>query len=233
MLLPAEAQGLAQKGLSQSYKALLASLGDNRPCIVARATYQAYPVTATAILLQYLFPEFSLIAGRQLRIKAHGFARNAGGAPQTFLPVIRATQNAGNQVLGATTQINNTGSAVAWCIEADLSVSIPGAQGQYTPPVGSQNAATNTDVQASNLQPNEAIVIGGSLRTFISTNSMTGGIVSGGNLTATATPCSFMLESSDPNNTNLINSIPTLFWLELTPGANTTFSMIGGYIEAL
>lgn len=58
MLLPAEAQGLAQKGLSQQQKALLASLGDNRPCIVARATYQAYPVTATAILLQYVFPEF-------------------------------------------------------------------------------------------------------------------------------------------------------------------------------
>jgi hypothetical protein len=234
MLLPIESAGLAIKDVSPQLKGCIAALADNRPCIVARATYQDYGTNLASVpVIGFTFPENTLQPGRQIRIRLFGTARNAsGGAPQAFQPIIRVVQTVGNQVIGAVTTLQASALASAWDLDAVLTVSIPRAQGQYVPQLGQSAAQLSSNVSASGLQPNDAISIGGVMNVTISDSTLTGASNAGGIFDAAA-PGAFVLASLDPNNTTLINTIPTKFALELTTGANTSLVVLGGYMEAL
>jgi hypothetical protein len=235
MLLPIESAALAIKDMSPQLKGCIAGLADNRPCIVARANYQDFGSSVSGQqLIAYAFPQLSLVAGRQIRIHLFGTARNAsGGAPQTFLPAIRVIQTgAPTQVVGAITTLAASALQSAWRIDATVTVSIPAAQGQYTPGLGASTGNASVSVYASMQQPNEAIMIGGILSMDISDTTLTGALVAGGIVKAT-TPGSFLLSSVNPNNTVLVNSVPTQIYVDISTGANTSLVLVGGYMEAL
>jgi len=233
MLLNVESANLAIRGIPPQLKAAVASIGLNRPIILARATYATYPVnSASAVILQYRFDAYSLVAGAQLVLRLFGTVSNAGVSPQLFQPIVRVTQKSGAQVLGANTQTVNTTTAVAWMLDATISISLPLATGQYARTAGDQ-AVVGNGLYTTGNQPNAAITVGGVMTTTISSNSYTGGNVAGGAPVSTASSGSFQIATINPNALTLDNSVPSLFTLEMSSGPNVTFTVQGGYLLGL
>jgi hypothetical protein len=209
MLLPIEGAGLNVKGLSPQLKAAIASLAENRSCILARATYAAYTNVAGVqqLVMSMVFPPLFLAAGMQFRVCVGGSAINNAGANSQIGAIVVVSQGSTSQTLGYTA-IYPTASATpfAWRSDIAIGVGVPGASGQYVPPLMSSVGPTNTSQYASGNQPNTAITFGGVGSTIVSDRVTSGGSFAGG----------FIINSGSPANGNFLSATNTQFTFDNT-----------------
>lgn len=233
MLLPIETAGLAIKELSPQVKACIAGLARNRPAILARATYASYPATKTTTILSFTFPALALAAGDQVRMRLYGTVTNPSAFVDLFDPVVLVTQSGATQFLqGVNANIDHTSTnPVSWALEAALCFNVPKANGQYTPQTGT--ATNSSGAPASNLWPNDALMLGGFMRLDVTNASSFSAINTGGQPVNTATTGTFQISTRDPNQTTISNTKPIMVSVQITTGSFNAYTVSGGWMEGL
>lgn len=174
MLTKSEAAGLADQRIDVKTRQAISSLADNRPVILARATWQKATLgnNLSNPVMSFSFPAASLAIGDQIHIHLSGLVRNDSGGTFSLTPQVRLTGGTTIQNLGGPAIVPNAIGDRAWTWDVYATVSLPGVSGQYLTQLGIAPNSSNS--QLSMNRPNTAIAITGTASLFISTVSAFG-----------------------------------------------------------
>lgn len=205
MLTAFDVAASQNSSLSPSAREALNVMSASRAAIVATAQFADYPASADSVILTQTFPAGAFVAGNQVRIFAYGTFFNAAGVTDSFSPSVYVTQGSSIQAVGVL--YANFTATGRWVIDGVVSFSVPGPA-QMGP----------SDKRVSPQAQSGVLVVGSMVRY---------------NATKAGTFNQDIGVTSDPNTLQVDNSQPVGIALSVNTGANTTFKVMGGWMEAL
>lgn len=232
MLTRSEAAGLADQRLGPKERAIIGSVAANRVAILQKLNYAVYTSTTggSIIIATFTMPGNTLAPGDQFHVIVSGSTDTNNNVVGAF---VRIVQGSTFQDIGTPTTAGSPGVVpVAWRSDIQFAANIPGAQGQYSPPIASSALQVTTPNLSRNL-PNSAIGFAGSGMTLMTDTALTAGSFAGGHIVPAATPGPsamvatrqpFVFENSQPMQFNIV-----LYG----PAVGATVTVQAGYLQGM
>lgn len=179
MLTAGEAASLQDARLGPKERAIIASIGDNRPVILARATFATYSNVIGGLqnVMSVQVPANTFAPGDMLRLAIGGVYKNDTGVNNNIGAQLNITQGTSTQAFGLVATTAPSANLIAWRTEILVGVSVAGADGQYLPTMSS---AQPTGVRPASLLQNGAVVFAGYGDTLISVADASASFFRGG-----------------------------------------------------
>lgn len=207
MLLPSDFAAAQNSGLRPNAQTSLNSIGRIRAATVVTATYASYPANATSTILSASFPAGSFVEGNQLRFFLWGTIDNTSGTPKSFSPSLYVTQGVSTQSAAFLYTAPNGSSE--WIIDGSVAFSVIG-----NPPI---SPAPRDKVGGT--APNASLAVGSMIRLA--------------NRTGVGTVAQDFAVVTDPNSLTISSTMPVGIEVRVNTTANITFTVHGGWLEAL
>lgn len=209
MLLPNDTAAIQNSRLMPHAQSAINGVASVRTAILATSQYQSYTVNGNTTLLSFTFPAGTVIAGNQVRMHVYGVATNSSASNKSFTPSTYVTQTT-SQVSSAVLFQIPPGVEYPFTIDGAISFNTPGPANSFDP-------SFSTPVASA--KPNDMLAVGSMVEIRMRT--------------ATTTITEDMAVVSDPNALVIDNYNPVGVTLQLNTGTDVTFTIAGGWIEAM
>jgi hypothetical protein len=207
MLTPTDTAALQNGRLSPNAQTAVAQVAGVRAVTLATAQFASYPVSSDSVILSYTFPAGVVAAGNQVRIMAYGEVTSPLG--RSFSPSVLVTQSSAVQAIGVLYQTQP--GTCQWVINAAVSFNTPGITGSV--PVYKRGQYT------SDVKPNDVLAVGSMVHLE--------------NRFAATSVDEDIAVTTDPNTLLINNYAPVEIDLSINTGSDVTFTVLGGWIEAM
>jgi hypothetical protein len=208
MLLASDIAASQNSGLRPAAQSAINGMASTRAATVVVATFASYPASTTSVILSATFPAGTFVSGSQIRFFLYGSINNASGTPKSFSPSVLVTQAAAQQSAAFLYTAPNGTSE--WIIDGAVTFSVPGPA----------LAGLDTNVKESGYSAYSASLGVGSLIRLA-------------NRTGTTTVAQDFAVVADPNTLLIDNLNPVGIAVRVNTGASETFTVLGGWMEAM
>lgn len=206
MLIPSDINAASNSRLGTNGVSALKSVATVRAATVETLTFATYPASSDSTVISHTFDANSLQTGNQVRFFIWGEITNTSGATRSFSPSVYVTQASAIQSAGVLYQAPN--GVTQFVIDGAVSFSVPGP------------AQSNPNDKRTNAESNGTVLAAGSL-------------VRLQNRTAATTVAQDFSVVSDPNTLLIDGFHPVGVSVVVNTGSSLTFTVLGGWMEAL